>query len=194
MRLLLVSMLGIIPMAQMSSAAGLGWVLYGKVVDGGTCQPLVGAIVSSPYNSNASVATNASGDYRLTLGTGAWNVTFAYTGYTSIKYSAPYETSGAFLYNASLLKPGETAATNCNTGPQKSPGYNATTTAVTTTTGPTSTISTPGSSTTVSSTGGVTPPAAANYTAYYVGAVIVIVIVIVAVALLTRKKGKGSKK
>lgn len=189
-RLILVSVLGILPMMQMAGASGLGWVLYGKVVDGGTCAPLVGAVVSSPYNSNASIATNASGGYRLVLGTGAWNVTYSYTGYNSAEYSAPYETSGAFLYNASLLKPGEVASSNCLTGAQPSPGNNATS-STTTITGSTTTISTPGSSSSTTSTQPSAPPASSALNTAYIIAGVVIVIIIIAIAYFAMR---GKKK
>ena len=179
-RLLVISLFGMLPLVQATGAAGLGWVLYGKVVDGQTCAPIVNATVQSPYNSNASVMTNATGGYRLVLGTGAWNVTYAYTGYSTTKYSTPYETSGAFLYNASLLKTGETLNPACLTGAQPSPGNNATssTTTVTSTAPPSSTSSTSGGGT----------AGALSTTTVEIIAVIVVVIIIIAAALLLRKK------
>ena len=57
-----------------SFSAGLGWVLYGNVINAATCMPITGVNVSSPYNNYAHNFTNSVGNYTLVLGTGNWSI------------------------------------------------------------------------------------------------------------------------
>jgi hypothetical protein len=104
---------GLAMVMQLSSASGLGWVLNGTIVDAGTCTPIAGANVTSPYNGNAYNISNSNGGYRLVLGTGNWTVTIKAAGYGTSFFNTPYETAGGVTYNFLMLKAGESAMANC---------------------------------------------------------------------------------
>lgn len=102
-----------IAMMPLSYGKGVSeWALYGNVINGNTCNPIAGAVVSSIYNGNASNITNSNGDYLLRLGYGNWTITVSKAGYGSITFNTPYETGGAYLFDTYLLTTG-TSAVNC---------------------------------------------------------------------------------
>jgi hypothetical protein len=91
------------------------FTLYGNVIDGSTCNPIVGALVTAPYNENTSNLTNSTGGYLLRLGYGNWTVTVSKGNYTPISFNTPYVSSGSYQFNTYLLMPG-TFASNCTAG------------------------------------------------------------------------------
>lgn len=175
---------------QFSSAAGLGWVLNGTIVDAGTCTAIAGANVSSPYNGNAYNISNSNGEYRLVLGTGNWTVTVSATGYSTSHFDTPYETSGGLTYNFPMLKPGETAAPNCSYFHNQETTISTTSSTTTTTT----TIYTNTSTTSTAvntSNNSSTPPNGSSSTRAIALVVVVIIVIAIAYYLVTAsRKGK----
>lgn len=115
-RILVLFTVGIILAAQYAGASGLGWVLYGNVIGSANCQPIVGAVVSSPYNNYATNITNKIGNYTLVLGTGNWSVTVSAQGYKNGSYLTSYVTTGAVQQDF-VLMPSNGLGSSCGLGP-----------------------------------------------------------------------------
>ena len=97
---------------SLSGAAGLGWVLHGRVISASTCNSISGARIFSQYNDNAYNISAPDGNYTLVLGTGNWTVSLSANGYYSGSYNTTYETNGALQHNFALIPIGGTAS-NC---------------------------------------------------------------------------------
>ncbi|MFI5412678.1 MAG: hypothetical protein ACHQX1_02200 [Candidatus Micrarchaeales archaeon] len=175
-------------MTQYASASGLGWVLYGNVIDASTCNAIAGARISSPYNNYASNMTNSYGSYRLILGSGNWSVTVGAAGYNNGSYLTPYYSTGAWQHNFSLVPTGGMA--------RSTPCFGQTTTVVNATT----TTITPGvGANQTSTTVYVAPPSQApastqssNSSTWIIGG-IVVVLIIAGIAYYLSKNGKKEK-
>lgn len=110
--LAMVAMLGLYVVPYSYSSGISEFTLYGNVIDGGTCQPVAGAMVTTPFNGNAFNLTNTTGGYLLRLGYGNWTVTVSKANYTPISFNTPYISTGLYQFNTYLLQPGAFAV-NC---------------------------------------------------------------------------------
>lgn len=171
-------------MTQYAGASGLGWVLYGNIIDASTCSPISGAIISSPYNNYNSNITDHYGSYRLVLGTGNWTVTVSAIGYNNGSYLTPYVTTGAWQHNFSLVPVGGAA--------RATPCFGNTTTVVKSTT--TTPVMTNHTTSTVSTSMNQTSNTqSSNSSTWIIGGVIV-VIIIAGVAYYLSQNGKKKEK
>lgn len=157
------------------------FTLYGNVIDGSTCNPISGALVTAPYNYNTSNLTNSTGGYLLRLGFGNWTVTVSKSDYTPISFDTPYVATGSYQFNTYLLVPGATPA-NCTEG------RHATNSTVPTTVTAESTISTILTTVPSNNTGQNTQNTPTNYNTALTGAAIVVIIIIVLAYFALRKK------
>lgn len=170
-------------------AGAAQFTLYGNVIDGNTCNPLPGVMVTAPYNSNTTNITNSTGGYLLLLGTGSWNVTISKANYTPITFNTSYHTNGAYQFNTYLLKPG-TSQANCTLG-----RYSANSTVPTTVTANSTVTSTmlPTSTQQYTNQSSQNSGKANNNTTYVVGGILILVIIILVVVYLSRGKGVAVK-
>jgi hypothetical protein len=172
-----------IMLTQYAGASGLGWFLYGNVTSASSCQPIIGAVVSSQYNNGAFNVTNSNGQFRLDLGTGNWSVTVSAANFVNGSYLTPYYTNGAWEHNFSLIPVGGTAnSTPCS---KNTTIINTTKTTVTPGLQNSSTVTV---ATTSTNQSGTTTYSGSNNN-YLIGGIIVLVIIIIAAAyFMTRPK------
>ncbi len=177
---LLVSLVLLAQCASLSAAASLQWTLKGTVTDGTTCQGLPGALIRTISNGNFSNITNSTGGYLLRLPIGNWTLNASKTGYAPKTFHTIYQSSGALVYNFSMLPPGATAA-NCN----GTKVQNATVLTTVATTAPTTILTTVVQQQGQSSGSGLLP----------IVAVVIVIVIIAAVAyFMFMKKGVPKKK
>lgn len=158
-----VLLLYFIPYSYSSNASQ--FTLYGNVIDGSTCNPVAGALVSSSFNSTTNV-TNSTGGYQLELGSGSWNVTISESGYVPITLTTPNVTTSSYKFDVFLLKPGANPA-DCT-----SKKYSVK-----------STVSSP--TTIQTGTSGSTP---SNNNDLIIGGIIAIIIIIIIVGYLSMRR------
>ncbi len=172
----------LLPMAKAQE-----WTLTGNVLNGATCKPIANATVSSPFNGNASTTTLANGNYTMSLGFGAWNITVSKAGYTSITFNTPYGSSGSsFRFSTYLLAPGAVAV-NCTAN---SHAVNST---VPTTVTAASTV--PSTATTIQQTGQSNSGSSKGLLEVGAGIIVLIIIIVIAFfAMSGKKSGKQEKK
>lgn len=156
--------------------------MTGTAFNAATCATLQGINVSSPYNSGAFNISNATGGYRLVLGTGNWSVSFVKAGFTSGYYNTPYYTNGAYFHNVSLVPIGGVAKT-C--GGKNTTVINSTTSIITPGVNKTTYTTTKVQNVT---TGPSTPSGGLGSTA--IGAIVVVVIIIIVIIAWAAMRGK----
>ncbi|MDE1870701.1 MAG: carboxypeptidase regulatory-like domain-containing protein [Candidatus Micrarchaeota archaeon] len=154
------------------------FTLYGNVIDGSTCNPIVGAVVSAPYNSNTTNITNSTGGYILLLGSGSWNVTVSKPNYMPIKFITSYHQNGAYQFNTYLLKPGSSPA-NCTANRHS---VNSTVPSTITANSTVSSTALPTTTQQSNNQTGQNSSSNGNKTALVVGGAIVLIIILVIVA------------
>jgi hypothetical protein len=193
-RLLALALAALLVGAQYAGASGLGWVLNGNVINAETCVPIIGANVSSPYNSYAFNITNRYGNYSLVLGTGNWSVTVTANGFSGGSYLTPYVTNGALFHTFALVPiagiPGNCLATAKNTTI-----INTTKTTVTPGVAP-NVITVPTSTINQTQAAPTNQTQAGNGEAATLAAVIVVVVIVVAIAayLAMKKRPENEEK
>ncbi len=148
-----------------------GWTLYGVVYNGQTCQPIQGAHISSTTYSSAPNVTNANGNYTIKLGVGSQKIVVNATGYASVEYTTPYQSTGALVHNFGL---GPATAVNCSFAKVATPGEN--------TTSPGQTVATSVATTSIAtSVTAPSSPSSSSSDLIIAGIIIVIIIIIIVV-------------
>lgn len=157
-----------------------GWTLYGVVYNGQTCQPISGAHVFSTTYSSSPNVTNSHGNYTLKLGAGSQSITVNASGFSSVHYTTPYQTTGALIHNFAV---GPQTAANCSFAKISTPGEN--------TTSPGQTVATTAATTSISTGPTPTQVSSSNNNLIIAGVIVVIIIiVIVVVAYYSSSKKK----
>lgn len=164
------------------------FTLYGNVIDGSTCKPIQGALVTAPYNSNTTSVTNSTGGYLLRLGYGSWNITISKSGYTPITFNTPYISTGSYQFDTYLIMPGAIAS-NC-TASRAGPNSTVPTTV---TAKPTTVVTSSPTTVLQTNQSGGNGTNISN-TELIAGIGIVIVIIIIALGYFALRKGSGGKK
>lgn len=181
---MMVGLLAAAYITQIAGArAGVGWTLYGTVTNAATCNIIVGAKISSPYNNYAYNISNTKGQYSITLGQGSWQVAVSAAGYNNGSYTTPYYTTGAWEHNFSLIPVG---------GSARSPPCSSNTTVITSTSVATTTALsnvTTYSTTTPPTTSSV-PPTSSSFSASDAAIVVIVIIIIVVAVILIARGGK----